>query len=42
VTLADRPDLDGRYTVFGRVIAGADVPSRIERGDLILRMYIRD
>src|SRR5690242_10159133 len=42
VTLADRPDLDGRYTVFGRIIAGADVPSRIERGDLILRMYIRD
>jgi cyclophilin family peptidyl-prolyl cis-trans isomerase len=42
VTLADRPDLDGRYTVFGHVIAGADVPARIERGDLITRMYIRD
>ncbi|HUK37207.1 MAG TPA: peptidylprolyl isomerase [Vicinamibacterales bacterium] len=42
VTLADRPDLDGRYTVFGHVIAGADVPARIQRGDLITRMYIRD
>jgi cyclophilin family peptidyl-prolyl cis-trans isomerase len=42
VTLADRPDLDGRYAVFGRVIAGAEVPARIERGDLITRMYIRD
>jgi peptidyl-prolyl cis-trans isomerase B (cyclophilin B) len=42
VTLADRPDLDGRYAVFGRLIAGAEVPARIERGDLITRMYIRD
>lgn len=42
VTLANRPDLDGRYTVFGHLIAGADVPARIERGDLITRMYIRD
>ena len=42
VTLADRPDLDGRYTVFGRIIAGAEVPARVERGDLITRMYVRD
>ena len=41
VTLADRPDLDGRYTVFGHIIAGADVPARIQRGDLITRMYVR-
>ena len=42
VTLADRPDLDGHYTVFGHVIAGAEVPSRIQRGDLITRMYVRE
>jgi cyclophilin family peptidyl-prolyl cis-trans isomerase len=42
VTLADRPDLDGRYTVFGHIIAGADVPARIQRGDLITRMYVRE
>ena len=42
VTLADRPDLDGRYTVFGHVVAGADVPARIQRGDLITRMYVRE
>ncbi len=42
VTLSDRPDLDGRYTVFGHIIAGADVPARIERGDLITRMYVRE
>jgi cyclophilin family peptidyl-prolyl cis-trans isomerase len=42
VTLADRPDLDGRYTVFGHLIAGADVPARLQGGDLILRMYVRE
>jgi cyclophilin family peptidyl-prolyl cis-trans isomerase len=42
VTLADRPDLNGRYTVFGHVVAGADVPERIQRGDLITRMYVRE
>jgi cyclophilin family peptidyl-prolyl cis-trans isomerase len=42
VTLTDRHDLDGRYTVFGHVIAGADVPARLQRGDLITRMYVRE
>ena len=42
VTLADRHDLDGRYTVFGHIIAGADVPARLQRGDLILRVYVRE
>jgi cyclophilin family peptidyl-prolyl cis-trans isomerase len=42
VTLADRPDLDGHYTVFGHIIAGADVLSRLQRGDLILQMYVRE
>ena len=42
VTLAARPDLDGYYTVFGQVIAGADVPERLERGDLITRMSVRE
>ena len=41
VTLADRPDLNGRYTVFGRVVAGDDVLPRLERGDVIVRMYLR-
>jgi peptidyl-prolyl cis-trans isomerase B (cyclophilin B) len=33
VTLSPQPHLDGRYTVFGRVIDGMDVVERIERGD---------
>jgi cyclophilin family peptidyl-prolyl cis-trans isomerase len=42
VTLAKRADLDGNYTVFGNVIDGADVPARIERGDVITRMYVKE
>jgi peptidylprolyl isomerase len=42
VTLAKRTDLDGYYTVFGRVISGAEVPATLERGDVITRMYVRE
>ena len=42
VTLANRPDLDGLYAVFGRVTVGEDVPGRIQRGDLITRMYVKE
>ncbi len=41
VTLADRPDLNRSYTVFGHVTAGEDVPARLERGDVITRMYVK-
>jgi cyclophilin family peptidyl-prolyl cis-trans isomerase len=41
VTLADRPDLNRSYTVFGHVTAGGDVPARLERGDAITRMYVK-
>ena len=42
VTLAERPDLNGKYAVFGRVIEGEGVPSRLERGDVIRRMSVRE
>jgi peptidyl-prolyl cis-trans isomerase B (cyclophilin B) len=42
VTLANRPDLNNRYTVFGHVIQGDDVPARLERGDLILKMSVKE
>ena len=42
VTLADRPDLDGKYAVFGQVVAGADVPARLERGDTIRRVFVKE
>jgi cyclophilin family peptidyl-prolyl cis-trans isomerase len=41
VTLASRPDLDNRYTVFGHIVSGDDVPARLERGDLIRKMYVK-
>jgi cyclophilin family peptidyl-prolyl cis-trans isomerase len=42
VTLADRPDLNGKYTVFGHVIAGEDVPDRLQWGDVIRKMSVRE
>jgi len=41
VTLADRPDLNGKYAVFGHVVSGDDVPGRLERGDQIRRLYVK-
>jgi cyclophilin family peptidyl-prolyl cis-trans isomerase len=42
VTLADRPELNRNYTVFGHVIAGEDVPARLERGDVIRKMSVKE
>ena len=42
VTLADRRDLNGKNTVFGQVIAGGDVPARLERGDVIRKMSVKE
>lgn len=41
VTLAARPELDGKYTVFGQVISGIDVPSQIQVGDVIRRVTVK-
>jgi len=42
ITLSPQPHLDGRYTVFGKVVAGWDVLDRIALGDVILRVHIQD
>jgi cyclophilin family peptidyl-prolyl cis-trans isomerase len=42
VTLGNRPDLNGKYTVFGQVTSGADVPPRLERGDVIRKMSVKE
>ena len=42
VTLADRPELNRNYAVFGHIVAGEDVPARLERGDVITRMYVKE
>lgn len=41
VTLANRPDLDGQYVVFGQVTSGEDVPAALQVGDVISRMYLK-
>jgi len=40
ITHSPRPELDGRYTVFGHVVAGMDVVDRIEAGDVIRRVRV--
>jgi cyclophilin family peptidyl-prolyl cis-trans isomerase len=35
------PHLDGRYTVFGKVVSGMDVVDKLEPGDRIKRAFIK-
>ena len=42
LTHSPQPHLDGRYTVFGRIVAGLDVLDRIQPGDTILRVRVWD
>jgi peptidyl-prolyl cis-trans isomerase B (cyclophilin B) len=38
----DRPDLDGKYTIFGQVTEGLDVVKKIARGDVIKTIKIEE
>ncbi|MDH4155829.1 MAG: HEAT repeat domain-containing protein [candidate division Zixibacteria bacterium] len=42
ITLARQPHLEGRYTVFGQVVAGMDVVDRIAYGDVIQKVVIEE
>ena len=42
VTLANRPDLNGKYTVFGHIVSGEDVPEKIQKGDVIRKMWVME
>jgi peptidyl-prolyl cis-trans isomerase B (cyclophilin B) len=42
VMLDRRPELDGLYTIFARVIEGQDVPASLRGGDEIVRVYVRN
>jgi cyclophilin family peptidyl-prolyl cis-trans isomerase/HEAT repeat protein len=42
LTHSPQPHLDGRHTVFGRVVSGLDVLDRIEPRDKILRVRVWD
>ena len=41
VTTKDQPHLNGKHTVFGRVIEGLEVAKTIEQGDVIERIVVR-
>lgn len=41
ITHSPAPHLDGRYTIFGKVITGMDVVHRIEMGDVITSITIQ-
>ena len=41
ITQSSTPHLDGRYTIFGKVISGMDVVHDIEEGDQIETIEIR-
>ena len=41
ITSSATPHLDGRYTIFARVISGQDVVNKINRGDKILKINIK-
>lgn len=40
ITLKPLPDLDGRYSVFGELVEGLDVPGKIAKGDRIRSIKI--
>jgi len=42
ITYRATPFLDGKYTVFGRVVQGFDVVQKMTRGDVMLRVDIEE
>jgi len=42
ITRRAAPELDGKYTVFGKVLTGQDVVAKIQRGDVLRRAYLKE
>jgi cyclophilin family peptidyl-prolyl cis-trans isomerase len=42
IVLSNQPKLDGKYTVFGRVISGMAAADRIEKGDMLKRASVKE
>lgn len=42
IVLRPAPELDARYTVFGRVISGMEVVDRIQRTDVLKKAFVKE
>ena len=42
ITLRAAPSLNGKYTVFGRVIKGLDVAAKIQKADVVKKASVRE
>jgi peptidyl-prolyl cis-trans isomerase B (cyclophilin B) len=42
VLLDTRSELDGQYAVIGQVVEGDEIPARLQAGDQIRRVYVRE
>ena len=42
ITHSPQPHLNGRHTVFGKVVAGQDVVDAVEQGDRIVRVEVEE
>ncbi|MGE5361629.1 MAG: HEAT repeat domain-containing protein [Bacteroidales bacterium] len=42
ITVGPQPHLDGKYTAFGRVVAGMDVVARLQQWDVITQVRVWD
>jgi peptidyl-prolyl cis-trans isomerase B (cyclophilin B) len=42
IMLDARPELDGQYAVIGQVVEGEDVPAKLQIGDQIRRVFVRE
>ncbi|HET6461444.1 MAG TPA: peptidylprolyl isomerase [Syntrophales bacterium] len=42
ITYSPQPHLNGRHTVFGKVVSGQDVVDAIQQGDKIIHIEIRE
>jgi peptidyl-prolyl cis-trans isomerase B (cyclophilin B) len=42
ITRRAAPELDAKYTVFGKVLKGMDVVNKIQKGDVLKRAYLKD
>ena len=42
IVLRPKPELDPKYTVFGRVLVGMDVVEKIKRGDVLKKASVKE